>query len=619
MAIRKSRSASIPPFTHSADRTQARDRLRRVLLENLEQRQLLAVGPQLIGIQPNNSDLLLDGDVRSEAPRELTFRFDDAQRIDPATLEGIRITGAGGDGSFDLATAQSDFGSLGGANIQLSAAVPGETFSVLVSDAVLAAGDPPAISTSGNTVSITLNTNPADPTTADELIAAINSSPLLAGQLTAQLNGGLGSSELGQSPASGYSPIRLDSDRDAVITPGAILVGGSPDENEVTLRFAETLRDDDYRINIFGFDDPNIGVVGLRNLNTGDLFEPTISGTRLDTIDFRLDLGPQVVSVVPQPVVRVGDALQQQRDTVVVYFDSDKLLVENDATGQPTSRSAENPEFYQLIYTADTVRNTDDLFFLPQTARYNAATNSVTLKFAGDLNDLAGSNATPASYRLRVGTRESRPIVPTRSEAAATAITDLNTDGAVQLRFTAREVGEGGSGIQLAFENSGSGTPAVTAAGRVITVDYGRADLTAQELVDLLQVTSASADLVSVDFEAGSDPTTVVGGALLSFSPVTLFGLGSTFDTSTNLGVIGSSNQAQTSLILNSAIDPQPFELDLPGASDDSGHRQLPQNSVANFENHVNQSFGADSTPASPPSTTTSRTSILATQRDRRC
>ncbi len=43
--------------------------------------------------------------------------------------------------------------------------------------------------------------------------------------------------------------------------------------------------------------------------------------------------------------------LSQQRDTIVVYFDGDRQLVENNSQGQPTARSVENPEFYKLIYT----------------------------------------------------------------------------------------------------------------------------------------------------------------------------------------------------------------------------------------------------------------------------
>ncbi len=602
MAIRnrQSESSNRSKFSTEAHaRSQAKRRLRHMLLEQLEQRQLLAVGPQLIGIQPNSSDLLAGGDVRTEAPRELVFRFDDSQVIDAATLGGIRITAAGNDGSFGNNTAQSDFGSNGGANIQLNAVVPGQTWNVTVSHAVMATGTPPTIAVTGADIAITLNTNSGGPTTANGLISAINSSTALAGKLTAQLNGGLGTAPLGVSPTSSYSPIAVNRSGDTILQPGAILVGQSPNENEVTFRFAETLKDDNYRIEIFGFDDPIAGVVGLRNTaasGLGDLFVPSTAGTRKDTVDFRLDLGPQVTAVVPQPVIRVGSQLQQQRDTIVVYFDSDKLLVENNAAGQPTSRSVENPAFYQLIFTSDTVRNTDDTTFLPTSVKYNAATNTATLKFSSDLNNLLGSNAGPATYRLRIGTRETTPAAPTRSEATANAITDLNTNGAVKLRLTSRAVGEVVNPIQVAFVNSGSGVPAVTAAGNLVTVDMGRNNLTAQELVDLLRGSNASSSLFSVSVEPGSNLATQVGNTNLAFSPVKLVGLGSSFDTATNLGVIGSGTQSMTSLVLSSSIDPQSFALDLPGASNDAAHRDLVQNSVTGFEDHVDPNFGADAT-----------------------
>ncbi|MEO8268552.1 MAG: hypothetical protein ABI557_02460, partial [Aureliella sp.] len=328
----------------------------------------------------------------------------------------------------------------------------------------------------------------------------------------------------------------------------------------------------------------------------GDLFVPSVAGTRKDTVDFRLDLGPQVTAVVPQPVVRVGAGLQQQRDTIVVYFDADKLLVENNSAGQPTARSVENPAFYQLIFTSETVRNTDDTTFLPTSVKYNAATNTATLKFSGDLNDLMPSSAGPATYRLRIGTRETTPAAPTRSEGTANVITDLNTGGAVKLRLTSRAVGETAGGTQVIFLNTRSGTPAVSVAGNVVTVDMGRDNLTAAELLTLLRGSSAASNLFSSSLEPGSVASTVVGNTNLAFSPLTLVGLGSSFDTASNLGVVGSASKTTTSLVLSSAIDPQSFALDLPGASDDPAHRQLAQNLLGGFEDHVNPAFGADAT-----------------------
>lgn len=599
MTNRKFRTVASPTSQNKIDA--ARKRMRQMLLETLEQRQLMAVGPQLIGIQPNNSDLLVDGSVRSVAPRELTFRFDDAQVIDPATLSGIRITRAGNDGSFGQFSASTDFGSSGAVNVQVTARTQATALTLQFTRADLGLGAAPVFAINGSTLNVTLNSNVATPTTAGGFVSAVNLSPVAAPLLTAKINGGLASTAIGTISPASYSPVQLTQSSDAVIQPGAVLVGASPNENEVTVRFAEALPDDSYRIEIFGFDDPVRGIVGLRNLGApnapGTLFVPSAAGTRQNTIDFRLDLGSQVTAVVPQPIVRGANGqLQQQRDTVVVYFDADKLLVENDTFGQPTARSAENPAFYQLIFTRDSVRNTDDVYFTPTSVKYNATTNTATLRFAGDINDLPGGNAGPSSFRLRIGTRETAPVAPTFSEAAATVISDLNTGGLAKIRFTARQVGEAGAGIQIVVTNSRSNNPVVTTVGRTVQIDLGRDTLTAQELIDLVRNSSAASNLVAVSLETGSIGTTRVGDRNLAYSPLNLVGLGSSFDTATNIGTIGSASQSQTSIVLGSSIDPEQFVLDLQGASNDPGHRLLPQNQVGAFEDHVNPRFGADDT-----------------------
>ena len=61
---------------------------------------LLAIGPQLVGINPNEGAVLQDGDLRRVAPSDLTFRFNEGQAIDPASLSGIRMTQSGLDGRF---------------------------------------------------------------------------------------------------------------------------------------------------------------------------------------------------------------------------------------------------------------------------------------------------------------------------------------------------------------------------------------------------------------------------------------------------------------------------------------------------------------------------------------
>ena len=60
-------------------------------IEQLETRCLLATGPILAGITTNDGNVLAPNVVLNEAPRELTFRFDENQQIDVATLDAIQV------------------------------------------------------------------------------------------------------------------------------------------------------------------------------------------------------------------------------------------------------------------------------------------------------------------------------------------------------------------------------------------------------------------------------------------------------------------------------------------------------------------------------------------------
>ena len=551
-----------------------------------------STGPILIGVQPNNSELIENGSVRTVSPRELTFRFDDAQIIDPATVSGIRVTRAGGDGSFGLPSVSTDFGTNGKVDVQLTARNATDSLRINVTRADLGIGAPPQLSIAGDIITVVLNSRSGSTVTAQQLVDFVNSpSSPVASKLSAKINGGFAATPLGLTDPSSYSPIVLAKSNDVIINPGAVIIGDRPNENEVTLRFAETLPDDNYRLEVFGFDDALRGITGLRNVS-GDLFVPRNANTRQDTLEFRLDLGSKVTAVVPQPVVRnASGVLEQRRDTIVVYFDNEKLFVENDSFGNPTAGSAENPDFYQLLYTANTVRNTDDITFKPERVTYNASANTATLRFSSDIDLLPGPFIPSSSFRLRIGTRETTPIAPVRNEAAATAISDLNTNAAVKLRFTAKTLGESGSGLQISFVNSLSGgTPTVSNVGGVIVVDMARADVTANEIADAMNTSTVSSPLMTVTLEPGSNGNTVVGNRVINYSPVALVGLGSSFDTSSNLGTIGSKDVPLTSLLLTSNIDTEVHTLDLIGANNDPGTRNVPEA----FENYINPAFTGD-------------------------
>ncbi len=481
---------------------------RRSLLEALEQRQLFA-GPNLVGIQPNESTLLFDGIELNSSPRELVFRFDDSSQIDPSTLDGIRITRAGADAVFESALATSDLGTNNQVLLEFRAVQPGtageglvvnftsssrvgsgapvinvadgvinislnsnparptqvrdlinavaahpvagqllEVYSVsgatlfplgtsvpngtsvtlrganaanAVSDVgtggqvrirflstqpgpegrattvVLEranAGGPanPLVLVDGNRITVRVNSNPGNETTAAGLINAINSNPEASRLVTAILEAGQGSTLVGNRPNL-PGTLLLTGANDIVVQPGYVGLGNSP--NEVVFRFAETLPDDTYQIDIFGS-----GPLALTNVD-GEAFNDGVDLGR----QFRINLGPQVLAVVPEPVRRQNNgALNPDIGVIDVHF--------NEVLDRAT---AENPSFYQLIYTRDTITPGDDVIVNPTSVSYDQATNVVKLTFAGSLARLpnpSGGGFLTGAARLRIGNAQINPPAP---------------------------------------------------------------------------------------------------------------------------------------------------------------------------------------------------------------
>jgi hypothetical protein len=446
---RKRRSAALK----SRLKHHERNKRRRLGLEQLEDRMLLAIGPQLIGINPNNGAVLQNNDVRTVAPVDLTFRFDDGQQLNPSTLaQGIRITSGGAD--KNLAT------------------------------------------------------------TVDNV----------------------------------------------VVTPGFIGLGDVP--NEVIVRFSERLPDNIYRIDVIG-----TGTTPLRNISGVPFRDPSddgVDGGADQNITFRLNLGAQVISVVPQPVSRnIAGGLQQARDEIHVYFNDDDL----------DPASATNRQFYQLIFTNDTVRNTDDTVYLPTTVTYSAALDRAVLKFAAPLDQLGAGAGT---FRLRIGTNEALPLAPANFQLDSTVTTDFNTGGAVRVSFRALVSVENGNPITLNFTKAATPT-AVTITGRTINVVLNSAGTTAAQLATLINTTPGVSGLVQAIVVGGLAGTNIAAPAI-NYSPLILVDAGSSFVSAQNLGQLGTQSQ-----IITSTIDPQLFPLDLPGAVDEPGHRDI------RVQTHVNQ------------------------------
>ena len=154
-----------------------RTSVRKVLLENLEARHLMAAGPQLLGIQPNAGSLLENGQILHVAPRELTLRFDAGAAIDPDSLAGIRIVRSGTDGVFERASAATDFGSGGQTLVEFYAQSSGEDGNgIQINFTKVSRSDnrAPQITINGRQVNIQLNSNPLLETRVEDLLQAFN-------------------------------------------------------------------------------------------------------------------------------------------------------------------------------------------------------------------------------------------------------------------------------------------------------------------------------------------------------------------------------------------------------------------------------------------------------------
>ncbi|MEC7567014.1 MAG: NF038122 family metalloprotease, partial [Planctomycetota bacterium] len=425
---------------------------RRMFLETLEDRRLLAGVPELAGIQTNNGDLLGDGDVLTVAPREVILNFNQDAELDPSTLDSITLLRSGGDGDFNVASATSLFGTGGAVNIAFSAqagGIPGNGIQILVSksDHNNASGPTVIVDTGGTTILVDLNTNAGNETTANLLVDALNTDTATSALIRASIKDGDADTDITAADID-YSPILLSGSNDEVIEPGYIGVDES--DRQIVFRFAEALTDETYQISVRG-----TGAAALSDLD-GSVFE---DGEGDFSQNFKLDLGPQVEAVVPQPVVRdPALGLQQLKDTIHVYFNDDNLA----------TAKAEDKDYYPLVFTKDTVENTDDIVFFPTEVSYSPGADLVVLKYASDLDELAGAGA--GTFRLRIGAKEylgnaGKPVTPIQlnlddagaSYDSSTTIGKTMTvsgDGVAAADGTAFDV-NASSGATTAFEFDG--------------------------------------------------------------------------------------------------------------------------------------------------------------------
>ena len=223
MAIRRSHKLKKSRTNRRISSLRAQRRNERGLrIETLEDRRLLATGPQLVGIQPNVGELLLQGQVRDTAPLELKFLFNSAASIDPASIptdeaqpspfDSIQITRSGLDGTFQRASVFSDFNTLGAVQIEFEAKAVGQAGSLIsleVSKADLGTSRVPSLTVQGNVIQVTLNSKVGSETRATDLIAAMNTNAAASKLVTARVRSGSSLTNI-STPLINYSPLVMN-------------------------------------------------------------------------------------------------------------------------------------------------------------------------------------------------------------------------------------------------------------------------------------------------------------------------------------------------------------------------------------------------------------------------
>jgi hypothetical protein len=197
---------------------------------------------------------------------------------------------------------------------------------------------------------------------------------------------------------------------DVAVVPGSIVVESVPNENEVVIRFAESLPDDSYRITV----------------GAGLSAEGSVGSVNATAFDFRLDRGAFVQSVVPQPTASISrDGVYQlihARGQIQVWFNTEDPLAQ---------ASAENPAFYRLQQINPTTNEPIGEVNFPTAVEYRADLGRATLWFREPLKQ-------EGLFRLDIGGADAlEPVVFTpgsddnSSFTTALRLGELTSRGAV--------------------------------------------------------------------------------------------------------------------------------------------------------------------------------------------
>jgi hypothetical protein len=248
-----------------------------------------------------------------------------------------------------FASAVTDLGTQGAVHVQLEANAPGpagNTIRLVVSESNHGDASGPAVTVSGSTINVDINTNAANPTTAQQLVDAINADAAAAALVTATIVRGTATADLTATDPGGYSPVPL-----TTAIPVAYQLDGSqltldylPDQNG---RAVLVLTATDQTLTSVS-DTVTITVVPVNDAPT---FQPGANPVTVNEDAGLRSVDNWATAMLPGPVAAADESIQALEFVVTVL--STGTLTAADFTVQPAIDSLTGTLTFQIAPNAN--------------------------------------------------------------------------------------------------------------------------------------------------------------------------------------------------------------------------------------------------------------------------
>ncbi len=535
------------------------------MIQTLEKRELLAGDLQLITVSPNFGDFVTDGTQLTQRPRELTFQFTPGEAIDATTLNGIRIVGSGFDDSFSEGNeipVSRGFVGIGDSPDQVvfrfGQTLQDDRYRITI----LGNGPARLRNEAGDAFNNGVNLSFEFDLDLGATVQGVNPQPVVRSQTieiadATQLTDG---DTITVDDGAGPLVFELNVDADPTVTDIPIEIASTDLAPAVATAVADAIN--------------NATFLGQGVTATANGSKVVVTGNAV----VAGSVAPNAsVSVANSGAATAEASITQLRKTIIVHFNDDQL----------SQAVAEDPKFYKLIDTADTLSATDNTIILPESVAYDAVGNHAVLTFANDIPT--------GTYRLRIGTsNESNGSIAD----AINVGTLFSSAGFSHTGFIGDE--DGTDDVDLYAVDLSVATALTVSVDPDANLDAVIEIFNSSGVLVSTVVNASAADVlemvtiplgpgvfyVGVSSE-GNESYTPVDGAgntggtssgsyridLAVTASVSASDTNSSYATATDLGVLGV---AET--VLSSQIEPQTSVLVplYPGATDEPGHREIP-------------------------------------------